>query len=63
MEVEGTASTYLEGFIKALKSSKENSKERLKLVQKLQKIHVNVKSWLKWMVRLGWIFCSIFPAV
>lgn len=63
MEAEGTVSTYLEGFIKALKCSEEHPKERLKLVQKLEKIHVNAKSCLGQMVRLGWIFCSKFPVV
>ncbi|XP_009577432.1 PREDICTED: uncharacterized protein LOC104077773 [Fulmarus glacialis] len=48
MEVGGNVTAYLEGFIEALKSSEERSKERL-IVQKLQKIQDAGKSCLRGM--------------
>lgn len=59
MEAGGNVTTYLEGFIEALKSSEDRSKERL-IAQKLQKIQDAGKSCLGGMVRLGWIFCLLF---
>lgn len=52
MEAGGNVTTYLEGFIEALKLSKESSKERL-IAQNLQKIQDAIKSCAGWMVRLG----------
>lgn len=52
MEAGGKVTTYLEGFIEALKLSEESSKERL-IAQKLQKIQDAIKSCVGWMVRLG----------
>uniref|UniRef100_A0A8C3KIB2 Uncharacterized protein n=1 Tax=Calidris pygmaea TaxID=425635 RepID=A0A8C3KIB2_9CHAR len=48
MEEGGDVITYLEGFIKALKNSKEHSKERL-IARELQEIKNARKSCLKWM--------------
>uniref|UniRef100_A0A663F3T3 Uncharacterized protein n=1 Tax=Aquila chrysaetos chrysaetos TaxID=223781 RepID=A0A663F3T3_AQUCH len=47
-EAEGNVTTYLEGFIEALKLSEERSKERL-IAQKLQKIQDAIKSCVGWM--------------
>lgn len=52
MEAGRNITTYLEGFIEALKSSKDESKER-QIAQKLQKILDDGKSCFRWMVRLG----------
>ncbi|PKU33993.1 interleukin 3 precursor [Limosa lapponica baueri] len=49
MEEGGDLTTYLDGFIKALKNSKEHSKERL-IAHELQKIKDARKSCLKWML-------------
>lgn len=50
MEADGNLTTYLEGFIEALKSSKEKSKDILKIAQKLQKIQDTLKSCFEPMV-------------
>uniref|UniRef100_A0A8B9N5G3 Uncharacterized protein n=1 Tax=Accipiter nisus TaxID=211598 RepID=A0A8B9N5G3_9AVES len=48
MEAGGKVTTYLEGFIEALKLSEESSKERL-IAQNLQKIQDAIKSCTGWM--------------
>ena len=59
MEVEGNITTYLQGFIEALKSNKKT----MKIAQKLQKIQEAENSCLGWMVRSGWMFRSLFYVV
>uniref|UniRef100_A0A8C0ZE45 Uncharacterized protein n=1 Tax=Cyanistes caeruleus TaxID=156563 RepID=A0A8C0ZE45_CYACU len=48
MEAGGNAATYLEGFIEALKNSKESVEERL-IVRNLQKIQAYGESCTGWM--------------
>lgn len=50
MENGENAALYLEGFIEALKNSKENVKE---IVRKLKKIQIYGESCTGWMVCLG----------
>lgn len=52
MEAGGNAATYLEGFIEALKNSKESVEQKL-IVLNLQKIQAYGDSCTGWTVCLG----------